>query len=373
MQMKVAPLSKKKPVSNKVADKTPAPVGNSKLHSIVAEINKKHGAKAVQLGVPEEEQAVDRIRTGSIALDIALGGGIPVGRFTQIAGAYSTGKTTQAVHIMAQAQSAGYICSMQDVEGTSTDPYLTALGVDTSSLLYSRPDSLEECTQMILDYQRSGQVNLAVWDSIISTKPNKVIDKEMGESVQMGVMQVMLDEFFSKFQMNNNRLKREGKIPFTIIGINQLREKPTQYGDPEYTPGGRAKDFASSIDLRLRRGDWLAEGSGENKEIVGQVTKFKIEKNKTYKRMQSGEFDFYFAENSVGISPLHNDNFKSVILESVAWGLIERGGAWYYLDRASDLKFQGVDNLLSYLKDSPVWVEKLNGLLLDIVKREKVL
>ena len=129
--------------------------------------------------------------------------------------------------------------------------------------------------------------------------------------------------------------------------------------------------FASSVNLRLRKGDWIAEGTGDNKEIVGQVVKYKIEKNKTFKRMQTGEFEFYFAENKLEIPVHHNDNFKSTVVQGIAWGLIERGGAWFTLDKEKDLKFQGVDNLIAFLRENPQYVDKIKEQVLDLSQKSR--
>ena len=125
---------------------------------------------------------------------------------------------------------------------------------------------------------------------------------------------------------------------------------------PEYAPGGRAKGFACTVDIRLRRGDWISEGTGDNKEIVGQVVKFKIEKNKTFKRMQTGEFDFYFSDNNAGVRESFNDNIKEVIMCAVEWGVIERAGSWFMY---SDQKFQGMNALISALKSDDELIEKI--------------
>ena len=608
-----------------------------------------------------------------------------------------THNTTQCLHIIRKAQELGYVCTLIDVEGTSDEPFIEALGIDSSSIFYSRPDGMEEACQIILDLQRSGQVHVAILDSIAAMSPNKEQETRMDETFRMGIPQQMLGEFFRKYQANNNRLEREGKIPFTLIATNQLREKIGSYGDPEYclhydtpivftdgrnipigdvvrnkikgkvwsfnrqsntfeecdildwrengtiesnkefytitadgvgskngvysvtvtydhklltdsgwkpanelllsdklvthlplqvnntlglflagtlvgdctvvtahkntaylrlqdsanpeylkwkisklnpiipfekypskdiwrssptvefneikkrlkgkrdiryflnrysdlglaiyysddgsyrnnetssismkryakdtdtlslvckkftslgmsctftkqgvilfdpqgstelyerickyipdsmqyklpekyqgkyedftleshiehgekyvditniqiasqrklrkkqrfdikvgnnhnflaggtdngivvhnTPGGRAKSFAASVDIRFRRGDWIAEGTGENKEFVGQVVKFKIEKNKTFKRMQTGEFDFYFTENEAKVDKFFNDENKEVIMSSVEYGLIEKAGAWF---KYKDNKYQGLAKLLEAMQD----------------------
>lgn len=344
-----------------------------KILSLINDLNKKYGINAVNLGVPKDSEGniseIQRISTGVVSLDIALGGGIPRGRFIQISGAYSSTKTTLGIHILREAQKLGLNCAFQDAEGTTDNEYMTSLGVNTETLLYSRPDGLEECTQMILDYQKSGVVDVALFDSIEASPPTKEYESSMQDTIRMGIKQQLLGEFFRKYQAGNNRLVREGKKPFTLVAINQLREKIGAYGDSEYTPGGRSIGFAASVDLRLRRGDWVTEGKGDNKEMVGQVVKFKIEKNKTYKRMQTGEFDFYFSENIAGIQSGYYDNFKAIIMESIAWGLIERGGAWFYLDREKNLKFQGIDGLLEYLRNNENLVYVLRDKILDLARR----
>lgn len=338
------------------------------LSKLTADLNKKFGANCITLGVPKDSEGnvreIKRIPTGSISLDIALGGGIPEGRFIEMSGAYSSTKTTQALHMIREAQKMGYVCALVDVEGTTDEAFLEALGVNVETLLYSQPDGMEEACQLILDMQKSGAVNFCVLDSIAAMSPNKEQETSMEETVRMGIPQQILGEFFRKFQANNNRLNRENKTPFTLIGINQLREKIGAYGDPEYTPGGRAKGFTCSVDIRLRRGDWITEGTGNDREIVGQVVKFKIEKNKTFKRMTTGEFDFYFAENSGGIAPFFNDNEKEVVMCAVEWGVIERTGSWFV---CYDKKYQGVNGLVSALKESPELVKKLREDVLRLV------
>lgn len=352
--------------TEKKSTSTPKKSKSAVLENTVAEINKKYGDGAIRIGLPNKK--IDRVPTGLISLDIDLGGGIPVGRATNIAGGFSVAKSTLALHILKAFQRAGHQCAFFDIEGTSgTEEYLSGIGVDIDELIYATPSSLEETCNMILDLQRAGHVKFGLWDCLIVTKPNKINEKNVGDSVQMGVMQVILDEFFSKFALNNNKLTREGKVPFTLVTVNQLREKPTMYGNPEYTPGGRAKDFAFSIDLRLRRAEWITEGKGNNKSVVGQVVSYKTEKNKTYKRMQEGQLDLYVEENELGIPKFNFDNFKSLVTEAVSFGLVEQGGAWYMLDVERGLKFQGFDKLVEFLRENPDEVSKLEKKLLALV------
>lgn len=371
-------VKKKDPTATKRtagATKTKAVVATTnkkELEKIVSDLNKKFGDNALSVGVPKEVDGsvrkVKRVPTGSVALDMALGGGLPLGRFIEISGGLSTTKTTQCAHIVANYQRMyGRPCVWLDVEGTTDEPYLEACGVDTGLLIFSRPDGMEEATQMLVDLQRGGIVGLAVLDSIAALSPVKEQESTMDDTVRMGIPQQLLGEYFRKYQAANNRLEREGNEPFTVIGINQLREKMGAYGDPEYTPGGRAKGFTQSVDIRFRRGDWITQGTGDNKEVVGQVVKFKIEKNKTYKRMQSGSFDFYFAKNNAGITPNYNDNGKSIIMLGVQWGVIEKAGAWFKYDGE---KYQGIPALVKALKDAPELMDRLYEEVMNLIMKD---
>lgn len=362
--------AKKNPVENNKKAQTKKIDAN--LKKLIDDLNKKHGVNAISVGFPKNEDGImrkiERIPTGSFTLDLALGGGLPLGRFIEISGAYSSTKTAQSLHIIKQAQDYGLMCALIDVEGTTDEPFVKAFGIDYDSLLYSRPDGMEEALQVILDLQRSKLVQFAVLDSIAAMSPNKEQETPMDDTSRMGVPQQLLGEFFRKYQANNNRLEREGDRTFTLVGINQLREKIMAYGDPEYTPGGRAKGFACSVDLRLRRGDWISEGTGINKEIVGQVVKFKIEKNKTYKRMQTGEFDFYFSgNNSAGVKEFFNDNYKEIVVSAIEWGLIDKAGSWFTYD---DNKYQGIESLIEALREDKDLLDKMKQDIIYLVTRK---
>lgn len=376
------PLSSKRKVlstETKKEDITNAPVmrnptTQTELKALVNKLNSQFGENAVVLGFPKNEygemlKEVKRLPTGILSLDIALGGGIPRGRFSEISGAYSSTKTSIALHIISKAQKLGLTCALADVEGTTDEAFLKRFDIDVDSLIYYRPDGLEEATEVMLTLQKSGKVQLGVIDSIAAMSPNKEQSSTMDKTIQMGVPQSLLSEFFRKYQANNNRLERELKESFTLIGINQLREKIGAYGDPEYTPGGRAKGFTASVDLRLRRGDWISEGTGENKEIVGQVTKFKIEKNKTSQRMRTGEFDYYFTpDNSAGVPENHYDTIKDIIVCAVTWGIIERGGAWY---NYGDNKYKGLDALVEALRNDSELLEQMTQDIKEVALRKE--
>lgn len=365
--MKKSPAAKMK--TKPVMEEAPKTTSSNtkEIDKLVNDLNKKFGNNAVYRGIPKTmSETIDRIPTGTISLDIALGGGIPKGRYTEISGGLSTTKTTQSLHIVREAQKMGMTCAFIDVENTTTEDYVRQLGVDYDNLLYSNPESTEEATQIVIDMQRSGLVHLAVVDSLAALSPNLEMSKDMDDTMRMGVTPNLLNEFFRKYQMANNKLTREGHDAFTLICLNQLREKIGAYGDPEYSPGGRGKGFAATVDLRFRKGDWVAEGKGENREVVGQVVKFKIEKNKLGVRMQDGEFDFYFSENSAGIDPGFNDNYKEIIIAAVEWNVIERGGSWFSY---AGQKWQGQEALVSALRDDPSMVASLKEQVLALSSR----
>lgn len=350
-------------------------MNNSKeksLKELITILNKKYGDNAVLLGVTDEKKnstyEQQFISTGLLQLDIDLGGGIAIGRYTEISGKESSTKTTLTLNILSNAQKMGIKCALLDIEGTSGDvEYLHACGVNEKELIYMRPSSLEEATNMVNDLQNDGVIKLAVYDSIAMSMASETeLEKNVGDSVRMGIPQQMIQAMLRRFQMKNNLFFRNGEMPFTLIGINQLRESIGKYGNPEYTPGGRGKDYVSSCNIRLRVGDYISEGSGTNKDIVGQVVKYKISKNKLYKRMRDGEIDFYFSENSLGIKPLHYDVFKDTILVAIEYDVIKKAGGWFSY---KDEKVQGFDKLFSLLAEKPQYVSDIKKEVIKIVQK----
>ena len=339
----------------------------AKLTSLVAKLNKTFGNNAVILGVSEKEESYKHefIPTGILQLDTDLGGGIAVGRYTEISGKESSTKTTLSLHVLANAQKMGYICALIDVEGTSGDKdYLEACGVDVDSLLYVRPTSLEEVGGIIDTLQTEGVCKFAVYDSIAMSMATKTeLDTQFGDSYRMGIPQSELGSIFRRFQMANNRYFRTGETPFTLIAINQLRERIGGYGDSSYTPGGKAKDFMSSCNIRLRQGDWIKEGQN----VVGQVVKYKVTKNKLYKRNRAGEVDFYFDDNSAGVEKLNYDVLKDTVIVALGMNVIVRAGAWFsYKDK---FKLQGVNSVVEELRNNEALLKEIQQEVMKIVKK----
>jgi recombination protein RecA len=329
------------------------------LESLVKKFNGQFGFNALR-PASDLEDALYRISTGSVSLDIALGGGIPAGRLVTIAGAYSACKSAIAYHIIKSAQKMRkkkvlwekystkdapvyrwVICDPSDKEGVPltcaliqseshsyTNDWAERVGVDVENLIFVSPCGMEEATEVAVQLQVAG-IDVIVFDSYAALIPIKELNKEMQETMQMGVKQKLFGEYHGKFQSFNNKADREGSLPTTVIAINQLREKIGAYGNPEYITGGRSVGFTEAVEIRLRKGDSVELGKGNNKHIIGQSIKFKVEKNKTYKPFQTGEFDFYF--DGGGLVPAANiDNAKELIIEAIMYGIIETKGSWFF-------------------------------------------
>lgn len=367
-----------------------------RIKNIRLSLLKNFGDNAVIEGADLEKANFGRISTGSIKLDVELGGGVPIGRVIQISGNESDGKSTLTDAIARNAQNLkvnwtwtkrsnvkgreiveeleksmdGLVVGFLDAEGHKTiDWSRDVMGVDTDDWIYVQPSGAEEAFDIAHQMQLDG-VNVIVLDSIDSIVPVKLYEKDFGDSAQMGIKAKLIGDFLRKFSMTNNKLFRQGKLPCTLVLINQVREKIGAYGDPLFTPGGKALKFYVSIDLRLRRGDWITEGTGDNKEIVGQVIKFKTHKNKTYKPQCSGEFDFYFVSTEDGNHNIGSiDNFKSIIILGVEYGVIEKAGTWYRY-KGENLA-QGAENTITYLKHHMDVYEQIKEELFTIIFTEE--
>lgn len=343
-----------------------------KKDALIKSMEKKFGANVLRPASIIQTYTKEKISTGSISLDIALNGGYPLGKFIQIRGHYSASKSTMAYHAIREFQNyfkkhkiECYVALIQGESGSYTEDYGELIGIDNDNLIINECASLEEGLEVARQLQEQEVAKLIVFDSFASFVPMKEQDSSMDDSVQMGLKPKMFDEYCRKYLAINNKITREGKTPCTVIGLNQLREKIGSYGNPEYSPGGRALDFTASLNINIRRGDWITEGTGENKEIIGQVVKFKIDKSKVCVPYKTGEFDLYLQDNSI-TKQGNIDNFKELIIEAIAFGVIVRGGAWYsYKD---DFKVQGADKVIELLRENLELFERIKIETLAISK-----
>jgi len=304
------------------------------LDLALAQIDKQFGKGSVmRLGErPVIQTAV--IPTGSIALDVALGvGGLPRGRVIEVYGPESSGKTTVALHAVANAQRNGGIAAFIDAEHALDPEYAKALGVDTDALLVSQPDTGEQALEIADMLIRSGALDVIVIDSVAALVPRAEIEGEMGDS-HVGLQARLMSQALRKI---TGALSQSGT---TAIFINQLREKiGVMFGSPETTTGGKALKFYASVRLDIRRIETLKDGT----DMVGSRTRVKVVKNKVAPPFKQAEFDVLYG---VGIS-----REGSLIDVGVEQGIIRKSGAWYTYE--GDQMGQGKENARKFLKENP--------------------
>ncbi len=318
------------------------------LEAALAQIDKQYGKGSVMRLGDEVRSPLEVIPTGSIALDLALGiGGLPRGRVVEIYGPESSGKTTVALHAIANAQAGGGICAFIDAEHALDPDYAEKLGVDTDALLVSQPDNGEQALEIADMLVRSGALALIVIDSVAALTPRAEIEGEMGDShvgLQARLMSQALRKMTGALSGANT----------TAIFINQLREKiGVMFGSPETTTGGRALKFYSSIRLDVRRIETLKDGQ----EMVGNRTRVKVVKNKVAPPFKQAEFDILYGH---GIS-----REGSLIDLGVEVGIIRKAGAWFTYD--TDQLGQGRENARNYLRANPDLANELEKKIKELM------
>jgi recombination protein RecA len=304
------------------------------LEVALAQIERQFGKGSVMRLGEETRVPVEVIPTGSISLDVALGlGGLPRGRIVEIYGPESSGKTTVALHAVANAQKLGGIAAFIDAEHALDPDYAKKLGVDTDALLVSQPDTGEQALEIMDMLIRSGAIDIVVIDSVAALVPKAEIEGEMGDS-HVGLQARLMSQALRKITGALNQTKT------TAIFINQLREKVgVMFGSPETTTGGKALKFYASIRLDVRRIETLKDGT----DAVGNRTRVKVVKNKMSPPFKVAEFDILYG---IGIS-----REGSLIDLGVDQGIVRKAGAWYTYD--GDQLGQGKENARTYLKDNP--------------------
>ncbi|MDQ2790878.1 MAG: recombinase RecA [Pseudonocardiales bacterium] len=304
------------------------------LEIALAQIEKQHGKGSVMRLGEEGRAPIEVIPTGSIALDVALGiGGLPRGRVIEVYGPESSGKTTVALHAVANAQRAGGIAAFIDAEHALDPDYAKALGVDTDALLVSQPDTGEQALEITDMLIRSGALDVVVIDSVAALVPRAEIEGEMGDS-HVGLQARLMSQALRKI---TGALSNSGT---TAIFINQLREKiGVFFGSPETTTGGKALKFYASVRLDIRRIETLKDGS----DAVGNRTRVKVVKNKCAPPFKQAEFDILYGH---GIS-----KEGSLIDMGVEQGIVRKSGAWYTYE--GDQLGQGKENARKFLADNP--------------------
>nr|BCX01328.1 MAG: protein RecA [Bacteroidota bacterium] len=310
------------------------------LQMAIGQIEKQYGKGTImRLGDRAVEQ-VEVISTGSLGLDAALGvGGLPRGRIVEIFGPESSGKTTLALHVIAEAQKQGGIAALIDAEHAFDVRYARQLGVDTENLLVSQPDTGEQALEIADALVRSGAIDVLVVDSVAALVPKAEIEGEMGDS-HVGLQARLMSQALRKLTGVISRTR------CVAIFINQLREKiGVMFGNPETTPGGRALRFYASVRLDIRRIGSVKSGNEE----IGSRVRVKVVKNKVAPPFRQAEFDIIFGE---GIA-----HYNELIDLAVAYNIIQKSGSWYAWGEAK--LGQGVQAVRAYLQENPEAYEKI--------------
>ena len=323
------------------------------LEIALAQIEKQFGKGAImKLGDSSANMNISAIPTGCIDLDIALGvGGVPRGRIIEVFGPESSGKTTIALHVVAQAQKMGGTAAFIDAEHALDPVYAESLGVNVDDLYVSQPDTGEQALEITESLVRSGAIDVVVVDSVAALVPKAEIEGDMGDS-HVGLQARLMSQALRKLTGAIN------KSNCVVIFINQLREKVgVMFGNPETTPGGKALKFYASVRLDVRRIETLKVGG----EAIGSRTKVKVVKNKVAPPFRTAEFDMLYGE---GIS-----REGSVIDQAVARKIMTKSGAWF---NYGEMRIaQGRDNARQFLKDNPELCDEIENKIRAQVEEEK--
>ena len=330
-------------------DKAPANDKKAALETVMARIERECGKGSIMRLGENSALNVSAVSTGSLALDFALGvGGIPRGRITEIFGPESSGKTTIALHVIAEVQKQGGVAAFIDAEHALDPVYAKKLGVDIGNLLVSQPDCGEQALEIAETLVNSGAIDIIVIDSVAALVPRQEIEGDMGAS-NVGVQARLMSQAMRKL---TGAVSKSNCI---LIFTNQLREKVgVMYGNPEVTTGGKALKFYASVRIDVRRVETIKNGS----EAIGAHTKCKIVKNKVAPPFKTAEFDILYGS---GIS-----KSSEIIDMAITLGIIEKSGAWFYYE--GDRLGQGKDNVRKFIESDKELMAKL-----EVLIRERVM
>ena len=333
----------------KVVKMTDAEEKKKALESVFSVIEKEYGTGSIMKLGDANSVDVEVIPTGSLTLDMALGvGGLPRGRVIEIYGPESSGKTTVALHVVAEAQKMGGEAAFIDAEHALDPVYATKLGVDIDNLIVAQPDTGEQALDIAEALVRSGALDVIVVDSVAALVPKAEIDGEMGDS-HVGLLARLMSQALRKLTAV---ISKSGTV---VIFINQLREKVgVMYGNPETTPGGRALKFFSSVRLDVRRGEVIKNGT----ELIGNKTKVKVVKNKVAPPFKTAEFDILYGE---GISKEGN-----ILDFAVENNIIKKSGAWFSYN--GEKIGQGRDNVRKYMVENKEFTAEIDRQVRELLK-----
>jgi recombination protein RecA len=333
-----------------MADKNSLPERNKAIELALSQIEKQFGKGAImRLGNDEPLPDIDSISTGSISLDVALGvGGVPRGRIVEIYGPESSGKTTLALHIVAEAMKTGGIAAFVDAEHALDIGYARKLGVKTDDLLVSQPDTGEQALEIAETLVRSGAIDVLVVDSVAALVPKAEIEGDMGDS-HMGLQARLMSQALRKLTGIIS------KSNCCVIFINQIRMKiGVMFGNPETTTGGNALKFYASVRMDIRKIATLKQGD----QVIGSRTRVKVVKNKVAPPFKEVEFDILYGE---GIS-----RTGDVLDLAVERNIVEKSGAWFSYGK--ERIGQGRENSRTWLKEHPEVLAEIEGKLMDLIK-----
>lgn len=338
---------------------------NPELSKIVAKLNKKFGPETIVLGKDIRDDVLARVTSGSLALDVALGGGWPTNQWHEIVGEASNGKTAIALKTIAANQKLDPDFTTVWVAAEQWVPsYAEMCGVDLSRVYVISTNIMEEAYEAVIEFVETKAVDCVVIDSLPALVPIAEDEKDMDEAT-VGKGALLTGKFFRKVGKASKRSLVESERPFIGLMINQYRMKiGVMYGDPKTTPGGEAKNYAFFTRIEVKRDEWIDAGTGQEKRRIGQTIKVRTLKNKSAPPSQTAYVDFYF-DNGGTIDKGEYDLAKEIVALGIIYKVIVRAGAYY---RYSDRQWQGADALVASIREEIDLKEALDADVRSAVK-----